>query len=103
MAKEVIASQLIWNCLTAKHMNYANEREVRYVIMNVRTEFDTHRKSHCGKLYVEAPLQLKAPGRVMEVLIGPLAPAGGEEMISEFLRTQGYPGGIPTRRSAMVL
>jgi len=48
-------------------------------------------------------LQLKAPGRVMEVLIGPLAPAGGEEMISEFLRTQGYPGGIPTRRSAMVL
>jgi hypothetical protein len=103
MAKEVIASQLIWNCLTAKHMNYANEREVRYVIMNVRTEFDTHRKSHCGKLYVEAPLQLKAPGRVMEVLIGPLAPAGGEEMISEFLRTQGYPVGIPTRRSAMVL
>jgi hypothetical protein len=26
MAREVIASQLIWNCLTAKHDTYANER-----------------------------------------------------------------------------
>src|SRR5262249_18250130 len=33
VALEVIASQLIWNCLTAKHDTFANEREVRFMVM----------------------------------------------------------------------
>ena len=94
MAQDVIASQLIWNCLTAKHMNYANEREVRYVIMNEREKFDADRKSLNGRHYIEAPCELKIPGTIMEVLVGPLAPAGAEEMIDEFLKAQGYPDDI---------
>ena len=46
VALEVIASQLIWNCLTAKNVKYENEREVRYLIMNMRGKFDAHRRSH---------------------------------------------------------
>jgi Protein of unknown function (DUF2971) len=103
VAKEVIASQLIWNCLTAKHISYANEREVRYVIMNVREKFDVHRKFHNGKHYVEAPLQLKTEGGIMEILVGPLAPAGAEEMIGEFLKAHGYGYDVPIRRSAVIL
>jgi len=45
MEKEVIAQQLVWNCLTAKNDVYANEREVRYIIMNVPGQFEDIRKS----------------------------------------------------------
>jgi hypothetical protein len=40
METELISSQLVWNCLTAKDLKYANEREVRYVIMNLPGKFD---------------------------------------------------------------
>jgi hypothetical protein len=100
MAREVIASQLIWNCLAAKREKYINEREVRYVIMNVVAKFDRHRKLFKGKTYVEAPLPLKAPGNVMQILVGPHAPRDAEETVSDFLRAQGYPDGIPVRRSS---
>lgn len=42
VAREVIASQLIWNCLTAKHENFSNEREVRYIIMGIISQFEPH-------------------------------------------------------------
>jgi len=100
MALEVIASQLIWNCLTAKHDDYANEREVRYIIMNVIAKFDKHRKTFKGKTYVEAPLPLKAPGAVMQILVGPNAPRDAENMVTNFLKAHDYPDGIPVRRSS---
>jgi hypothetical protein len=34
MANELIASPLIWNCITSKHIGYANEHEVRLILMN---------------------------------------------------------------------
>ncbi len=101
MAKEVIASQLVWNCLTAKSANYANEREVRYVIMNVPGKFDEHRKLHGGKHYIEVDLPLKAIGNIKEILIGPLAPAGAEVLVAELLKEHNYPDGISIRRSAV--
>jgi hypothetical protein len=54
MVREVIASQLIWNCLTAKHDKFANEREVRFIVMNVIARFDDLRKQFNGKTYIEA-------------------------------------------------
>jgi len=103
MEREVIASQLIWNCLTAKHRNFSNEREVRYIIMNVVAKFDAHRKAFGGKTYVETPLPLKEPGSIMEILVGPLAPAGAETMVTAFLATHSYPNEIVIRRSEAVL
>jgi hypothetical protein len=103
MAREVVASQLIWNCLTAKHDNYANEREVRFIIMNVAAKFDAHRKFHEGKAYIEAPLPLKTPGSLMQILIGPHAPSDAERMVLDFLKAQGYPDGISVRRSLAVV
>jgi Protein of unknown function (DUF2971) len=103
MAREVIASQLIWNCLTAKHEIYANEREVRYIIMNVVAKFDKHRKTYKGKTYVEAPLALKTAGAVMQILVGPNAPSDAENMVTEFLKTNGYQDSIPVRRSSAIV
>jgi hypothetical protein len=99
MAREVIASQLIWNCLTAKDAKYADEREVRCMLMNIRKKFDCHRRMHNGRPYVEASLRLKAAGQITEVLVGPIAPACSEAMVSEFVRANGYPGCVPVIRS----
>ena len=100
MGREIIASQLIWNCLTAKHEKYVNERETRFIILNVAARFDEHRKFHEGRAYIEAALPLKAPGSIMQILIGQRAPAEAERMVSDFLNAQGYPRGIIVRRSS---
>jgi hypothetical protein len=96
---EVIASQLIWNCLTAKGIRYANEREVRYLVLNLRGKFDAHRKTFGGKPYIEAKLPLKEPGSLTEILVGALAPDDAEKKLSQLLDAQGYPA-IPVSRSS---
>jgi hypothetical protein len=101
MAKEVIASQMVWNCLTAKSIGYENEREVRYIIMNAPGKFDGLRKPLDGKFYIEANVPLKTAGNIKEILIGPLARADTEAMIAALLKEFGYPDGIPIRRSAV--
>lgn len=103
MVDEVIASQLIWNCLTSKRDRYANEREVRFIIMNVVSKFEGHRKFFKGKAYVEAALPLKAPGSIVQILVGPNAPPDAENTVSEFLKAQDYPDGIPVRRSLSIV
>jgi hypothetical protein len=99
MAREVIASQLVWNCLTAKHDCYSNECEVRYMLVGVRAKFDGLRKVFNGKTYIEAPLPLRTAGSVTQILAGPNAPLDAEEMTSKLLVSLGYPKGIPVHRS----
>jgi hypothetical protein len=91
ISDEVIASQLIWNCLTAKRMRYANEREVRYLVLNLRGKFDAHRKTFGGRPYIEAKLPLKEPGSLTEILVGPLAPDDAEDKLRQFLDAKSYP------------
>jgi hypothetical protein len=100
MARELLASQLIWNCLTAKEQRFTDERETRGVIMNVRAKFDPFRKTFNARTYVEHELPLKAPGAITEVLVGPRAPADAEERVRSLLRAEGYSAGIPVVRSA---
>ena len=102
MVDEVIASQLIWNCLTSKRDRYANEREVRFIIMNVVGKFEGLRKFFKGKAYVEAPLQLKASGSIMQILVGPHAPPDAENTVRDFLKVQGYLDEILVRRSSVI-
>jgi hypothetical protein len=78
MAHELIAQLLIWNCLTAKESKFADEREVRGIILNVKENFDPYRKTFGSRDYVEHKLDLKTPGAIAEILVGPLAPVGAE-------------------------
>lgn len=103
MSKEVIASQLVWNCLTAKGQAYENEREVRYIIMNLPGKFEGIRKSLGEKDYIEADLPLKAPTNIKEILVGPLAPAGTETMVWALLKELGYSETITINRSTAIL
>jgi hypothetical protein len=56
MAREVLAEQLAWNCLTAKEKKFSDEREVRGIIMNVKANFDPYRKLLHKRNYVERTL-----------------------------------------------
>lgn len=103
LAREVIASQLIWNCLTAKHENFSNELEVRCIIMDIISKFEPHRKYFCSKAYVETTLPLKTAGSIMEILVGPRAPDGAEAMVKMFLKANHYPEATPVRRSGAIL
>jgi len=99
IAKEVIASPLIFNCLSTKKRKYHNEKEVRYISLNLRAKYDTARKVHDGRNYIEVELPLRKPGSVTEILVGPNAPAGTGNTLREFLNSQGYPESIPIRPS----
>jgi hypothetical protein len=103
MAREVIASQLVWNCVTAKKAKFEEEQEVRAIVMNVRERFDGSRRCLNGRPYIETPLPLKDKGRITEILVGPLAPADAEETMAAFLKAEGYSYTIPIIRSSVSL
>jgi hypothetical protein len=63
--------------------------------MNVAANFDPYRKNFGGRAYVEHQMPLKAPGAIAEILVGPLAPKGAEDVVRDFLVANGYPVGIP--------
>jgi|GEM_PF-4852346 hypothetical protein len=56
MAHESLASQLIWNCLTAKGITYAEERKVRDIIMNLTSKFDPWQREFNHRPYIEQEL-----------------------------------------------
>ncbi|MDA9433691.1 DUF2971 domain-containing protein [Bradyrhizobium sp. CCBAU 51627] len=103
MAREVLASQLIWNCLTAKESKFANEREVRGIVMGVRDRFDLHRKMLGTRAYIEVPLLLRTPGGIAEIFVGPEAPADAEGKVRALLKAEGYTDSIPVIRSSAVI
>jgi hypothetical protein len=103
MAREVIASQLIWNCLTAKDSKYADEHELRYIIFGVKAKFDADRKfqEKTNKQYIETPMRLSDSGNIAEILVGPVAPRSAEESVKELLAAHGYDKTVAVSRSAI--
>jgi hypothetical protein len=104
MAQEVLASQLIWNCLTGKGKKYEPEQEVRGIVMGVSDRFDSFRFTLADprrgdRCYIEHPMNLMGVGHIAEILVGPLAPSGAEDMVRTLLRDEGYPTDIPVIRS----
>jgi hypothetical protein len=103
MTLELLASQMIWNCLTAKEAKFEDEREVRGIIMNVREKFDPWRRTHGGRHYVEHVLPLKQPSSITEILVGPDAPVDAETRVRVILAAEGYPATIPVRQAVAAI
>jgi hypothetical protein len=103
VAKEVIAGQLIWNCLTGKNRKFQNEQEVRFLILGVPGKFDSPRREHASRKYVASSLPLKTEGSVAEIIVGPNTPTGSEKMLDDYLAEQGYAYQIPLVRSDVIL
>ena len=111
MVNELIASPLIWNCITSEHIGYKNGREVRLVLMNqtgnLALHVKTRRRGSEIVPYIAHPFRLRETGAIHEIVIGP---AGDADTEKEWLltaqtprsgrrgRTAGSGGGRVTRR-----
>lgn len=94
MCRELLASQLVWNCLTAKKQEYSVEQEIRLVVMGTQASFGTDIKPG-ERPYIETGLPLKAAGMIPEILIGRSAPSDSKEKVKELLDQLEYDRSIP--------
>ncbi|WP_092262095.1 hypothetical protein [Bradyrhizobium sp. Rc3b] len=103
LAREVIASPLIWNCLTSKHPAYQHEQETRLAIMGTPDHLAAHvlarfRRSEIVP-YIADPLPVREPHKVAEIVLGPAAPLDTKGRWT-MLRSTGI-GGSPRRWSSI--
>lgn len=102
-AREVIASPLIWNCLTSKHPAYANEQEVRLVITGTPSMLSPHVTTRFRGNevvpYIAQPIQIREPHKIAEIVVGPAAPPDTERTIRTMLKTIGVTWDIEISRS----
>lgn len=103
LAREVIASPLIWNCLTSKHPAYAHEQEVRLVILGESAKLapliSTRFRSSEIVPYIAQPKDLRSPHGISEIVVGPAAPADTERTLRTMLDSVGLTWAIDIRRS----
>jgi hypothetical protein len=100
MAKEYIARQLIWRCVTAKRSCWSYQSEIRFVIMNQTKNFEGLVKTHNGRRYITHPLPLRDPGSIAEIMVGRNAPSDAEHWVRQLLASLGYPAITVTRSLA---
>lgn len=99
MAKEYIARQFIWRCLTAKRSHrWEHQSEVRFVCLNVREKFDGIEETFRGRQYVPYPHDPLPHDFIAEIMIGSAAPKDAEADVERFLKEYGY-SGVPVTRS----
>jgi hypothetical protein len=101
MANTLIASPLIWNCITSKHVSYADEREVRLVLMNqtvnLSRDVKTRMRGSERVPYVAHPFAIDAPGAIHEIVVGPSAAADAEDRVRRMFASCGLPDVDVTR------
>ena len=103
LALQVIASPMIWNCLTCKHSAYQEEDEVRLVVLGKKTKFRKYRRTRQrnGKAvpYIESNMPLHERGSICKIIIGPAAPKTAKTYVRKVLKDAGIKFAIPIRRS----
>jgi hypothetical protein len=92
-SRHLIASPLIWNALTSKHPAYKHEQEVRLLMMgttDMLAPFIMTRSRGTEIVpYIPYPWNVREPGAIVEVLVGPAAPHGAEDAVRVMLATYG--------------
>jgi hypothetical protein len=103
MAKSVLASPLIWNCLTSKHWAYRHEREVRLVITEqpklVLQHIATRMRGDEIVPYIAYKMPIREPKSIFEIVLGPSAHTDAERSIRTMLASLGVDPTLPIRRS----
>ncbi len=105
MADSLMASQLVWNCLTSKHEAYNREQEVRLVILGTLETLQPHidTRTRKGEVvpFIRSAMPLQKKGGIVEVVVGPSAPPNAEDSVRTFLRSFDVDDHIPVRRSTI--
>jgi hypothetical protein len=102
LAKHILAAPLIWNALTSKHPAYEHEQEVRLVMVGTSAKLapfvKTRARSSDLVPYIPHPWDVREPGAIAEVLVGPAAPPDAEQAVKALLAGYGV-NGIQIKRS----
>jgi Protein of unknown function (DUF2971) len=103
MARAVIASPLIWNCLTSKHPAYEHEREVRLIVLGLCDKLMPYIKTRLRGSeivpYIEHRMALREPHSIVEIVVGPAAPVDTERTVRTMLKSLGADPNLPVGRS----
>ena len=101
MARAVIASPLIWNCLTSKHPGYEHESEVRLIILGLRDKLKPFIKTRLRGNEVVPYIEHRLPIRssIVEIVAGPAAPCGAERKVQTLLNSIRVGACVPVGRS----
>ncbi|MBV9378878.1 MAG: DUF2971 domain-containing protein [Alphaproteobacteria bacterium] len=101
MADELIASPLIWNCITSKHIGYESEREVRLVLMGQTCKLAPYVRTRLRGServpYVAHPFRVQEPGAIFEIVVGPSAASDAKERVDQMLKSHGLANVSVTR------
>jgi hypothetical protein len=93
IAKHLIASPSIWNCLTSKHSAYAHEREVRLIILGQREQLLPHIMTRLrgseNVPFIAHSMPLREPQSIVEIVVGPAAINDAERSLRTFLISAG--------------
>lgn len=101
--REIIASPMIWNCLTSKHPAYEHEQEVRLVMMgtppSVAPFVATRFRGSEIVPYIPQPMPIRVKHKIAEIVVGPAAPPDTERTLRTILRSIGIDWDFPISRS----
>ena len=96
LAKHLIAAPLIWNALTSKHPAYEHEQEVRLVMVGIADKLAPFVKTRARGSdlvpYIPHPWDVREPGAIVEILVGPAAPPDAEDAVKALLAGYGITG-----------
>ena len=102
-ARTIIASPLIWNCLTSKHPAYRSEKEVRLVILGTRRDLMPYIKTRLRGNEIVPYIPHEFPAftdkNIVEIVLGPSSPKNAEQSIRTMLSSLGADPNIEIRRS----
>jgi hypothetical protein len=102
-ARAVIATPLIWNCLTSKHPAYKHEQEVRLIILGMRDKLRPYIQTRIRGADIVPYIPYKMPIRkatsITRILVGPAANADAERTLRTMLDSLSVQHEIPVDRS----
>jgi hypothetical protein len=102
-ARAVIASPLIWNCLTSKHPAYAHEQEVRLVMLGLHDRLQPFIKNRTRGSeivpYIPYKMAVRRAHSIGEIIVGPSASPDAEQAVRTMLKSLGIDHDIPISRS----
>ncbi len=89
MAKNLIATELLLNCLTIKHGAYEHEQEVRLFVVGETAKLAPHistRPRGGGTVpFIKSDMPLQTPDSIAEIVVGPSAPLDAEQFARALL------------------
>jgi hypothetical protein len=93
LVRDLIASPMIWRCLTLKHPAYEHEREVRLLIMGtpeaLRPYVATRFRGSEIVPHIAQAMPIRERNSIIEIMVGPAAPPDTKRTLQTMLTSLG--------------